>query len=216
MAVRGSAEDPATVQVLEDRDHVAAAGPGRVTKACGGQRPGVGQDEGALGQLGVGRRGPGEVVLDPNDPAGSLEATNALTRAGGRAGCFGQQRRRSDRQHGLKPIHRFGECRRATGLRQPQPIAVVNQPTLINQPVDSQAHHARRMFRVKADQSPKLAHEGRAEKGCGQPTRRGLACVMVAHGRDRRVLNCLRDIGRETAVEGAMKVEPRRVGFAGS
>ena len=109
MAVGRPAQDTPPVEVLEDRHDELAARPRRVPERGRRQGPGLGERRRAFLQLGVGRGGVGEVVVETDDPAAGLESADAFRRTVRGAGGLGERRRSEDVKRGDKPIHRCQE-----------------------------------------------------------------------------------------------------------
>ena len=136
------AEDPAPSEVLEQGHDVLPARGGGVAQRRRGERPRVGQAQRDRLELEVGRARPGQVVVDPDDPAGRLECADARVGTAGPANRLSERWRRGDRQACFQSIHRRADLDRQL-RRAVLRIASGGRPSRTNRPASTRASISR-------------------------------------------------------------------------
>ena len=204
VAVRGPAQDPAPVEILEDGHDVLATRPGRVAKRRRGERRGRGEPEGGRGDLVVRGRRVGEVAVEHDDAACPFELADPLRRAAGGSGCLAERRRGGDGERPFEPGHRVEQRRvRAGDAARPswesQAGAVTDQVPIGDESVD-EARGGRDC------RAPPDRREASQLPGCRLP-HIGQGGGAVARGGDRR-----QDRGIDT--RGDVGCDAGRAGFA--
>ena len=141
MAVRGPSQDPASVEVGQDRHHVLPARPGGVTQRRRGQRSAAGGIDGRRRDLAIGRGRIGEIRFEDDDPAGPLEGADGVGRAAGCSRGVRQWWWRRDRKSAFQASHGgvdrgVRRRRERTGPRPADRRPVTDQPAVRHEPVD--------------------------------------------------------------------------------